>query len=86
MASDGAEDEGRWARVAPSFTDERLLGWVCYAFGESSVKDRLGAIELLEGAFAEEMCDEEQIEMMNNAIATTVLISLRAASRWRERA
>eukprot|EP01043_Picozoa_sp_COSAG02_P009517 COSAG02_NODE_324_length_24643_cov_107.975228_6_plen_2567_part_00 len=86
MASDGAEDEGRWARVAPSFTDERLLGWVCYAFGESSVKERLGAIEVLEGAFAEEMCDEEQIEMMNEAIATTVLISLRAAARWRERA
>ena len=72
--------------AAPTFADGTVLQHVCKTFGESSVKARLEAIDMLEGAFGEEMCDEEQIETMNGAMATVLRVSFLAAPRWRERA
>lgn len=69
-----------------NFNDHRLLEFACSAFAESSVNDRLEAIDMLEAAFGDDDCDEEQIELMNVALGVVLKISFRAAPRWRERA
>ena len=78
-------DGGRGVDLSSSFSDPRLLEFVCFAFLDSSVKHRLLAMDLLQSAFEEEAMDEEEIERMNDAIVTVLKLSIRAASRWRER-
>ena len=64
---------------------EEKLAAAARAFAESSVRARLGALEMLDSCFEQQACDEQEVAVLNEALATVIELSFYVAPRWRER-
>ena len=49
---------------------EEKLAAAARAFAESSVRARLGALEMLDSCFEQQACDEQEVAVRNEALAT----------------